>query len=158
MPREFSAGGVVLRSMDGAWQVAVIRPRRENSPDGKPKKTVWALPKGIVDPGEKPEQSAAREVREEAGIEAELVTKLGDVKYVYVRSWGDGARVFKIVSFFLFWYRSGQIGEIKPEMQHEVEAAEWMPLEDAPKRLSYGGEKQMAVRAAQHVAEKARFA
>jgi 8-oxo-dGTP pyrophosphatase MutT (NUDIX family) len=67
---------------------------------------VLALPKGLVDPGEKPLETALREVQEETGVTAELIAKLADIKYVYTRSWGDGSRVFKIVSFYLMRYRS----------------------------------------------------
>jgi 8-oxo-dGTP pyrophosphatase MutT (NUDIX family) len=106
-----------------------------------------ALPKGLVDPGEKPEQTAAREVVEETGLTAVPVTKLGDIKYVYVRSWGGKERVFKIVSFFLFRYQSGEIDEIAPEMRIEVKRALWIPLEDAATKLAYAGEKDMVRRA-----------
>src|ERR1700687_764217 len=75
-------------------------------------KMLLALPKGLVDRGEKPEQAATREVVEETGVTAIPVTKLGDTKYVYVRSWGDKERVFKIVSFYLFRYQSGEIDQI----------------------------------------------
>jgi len=153
MAREFSAGGVVLRQMKERWQVAVIRPRRDDTGTGKKKKEVLALPKGIVDPGEKPEFTAAREVEEETGVKARLVGKLGDVKYVYVRSWSDGERVFKIVSFYLFLYESGTLGEISPAMQHEVESAEWLSLDDAPRRLSYKGEREMAQKALEWLAK-----
>ena len=98
---------------------------------------VLALPKGHVDPGETPAQAAAREVREEAGVEGTLVEKLGDVRYWYAR---DGERVMKVVSFFLFRYRSGTV----EDHDHEVESAEWVPLADAPRLLAYRGEKQMA--------------
>src|SRR5690242_3912854 len=147
MAREISAGGVVVRQLHGAWHIAVIYPRRE-----KGAKTVLALPKGIVDGGEKPEQTAIREVKEEAGIDAELIAKLGDVRYVYVRSWGDGERVFKIVSFYLLRYTGGTLGEIAENMRHEVAGAEWVPLEDAPRRLTYKGEKDMARKAAEYLA------
>ena len=126
------------------------------APDSSPNKStagmkpVLTLPKGLLDPGETPLETALREVREETGITADLVTKLGDVKYVYVRSWGDGARVFKIVSFYLMRYRSGQIDEIDPEMRIEVARALWIRLEDAPKLLAYKGEKDMARRALEH--------
>jgi 8-oxo-dGTP pyrophosphatase MutT (NUDIX family) len=114
-------------------------------------KPVLALPKGLVDPGEKPLDSALREVREETGVTAELIVKLADIKYVYSRTWGDGKRVFKIVSFYLMRYRSGRIDQITPEMRIEVARARWVRLEDAPKLLAYTGEKQMAQRALEYV-------
>jgi 8-oxo-dGTP pyrophosphatase MutT (NUDIX family) len=118
-------------------------------------KTVLALPKGLVDPGEKPLETALREVYEETGVTADAVTKLGDSKYVYTRAWGDGARVFKIVSFYLMRYRSGRINDIAPEMRIEVARAQWVRLEDAPTVLAYKGEKQMAGRALEYVATHA---
>ena len=150
MMREFSAGGVTVRRMRGRWWVAAIEPRKD-----QPGKAVIALPKGLLDAGEKSEQTALREVREETGVDARLVSKLGDIKYVYVRSWGDGARVFKIVSFYLLLYRSGRLGDIQPEMRHEVRRALWLPLEEAPQRLSYRGERDMVTRAQEYLAEHA---
>lgn len=112
---------------------------------------VLALPKGLVDPGEKPIESAVREVYEETGVTADPVTKLADSKYVYTRTWGDGRRVFKIVSFYLMRYRSGRINDIAPAMRIEVARARWVRLEDAPRLLAYTGEKQMARRALEYV-------
>jgi len=134
----------VLRRMQGRWFVAAIEPQ------GKPE--VLALPKGLVDHGEPPETAAQREVLEETGIRATLIGKLHDIKYVYVRSWGDKQRVFKIVSFYLFEYESGRLGDISAEMRHEVEGAEWVPLDEAPRRLSYKGEREMARKALEYVA------
>jgi 8-oxo-dGTP pyrophosphatase MutT (NUDIX family) len=142
MIREVSAGGVVVRRMQGRCWLAAIEPQGRDSA-----RPVWALPKGLVDSGESPAETARREVREETGVEAELVAKLDDIKYFYVRSWGDRQRVFKIVSFYLFRYRSGKLGEISPEMHKEVRQAKWIPLEEAPKLLSYRGERQMVVKA-----------
>jgi len=139
MAREFSAGGVVVRKREGKWLMAAIEPRRD--PGQSP---ALALPKGNVDPGEKPDQTALREVREETGLESTFVSKLTDIKYFYVRSWGDKQRVFKIVSFYLLRYRSGRIGNISDDMRHEVERALWIPLEEAPQRLSYRGERDVA--------------
>jgi 8-oxo-dGTP pyrophosphatase MutT (NUDIX family) len=124
--------------MQGRDWVAAIRVK-----DGK----VLALPKGNIDPGETAPDAARREVREEAGVEGDLVEKLGDVKYWYVRRGGE--RVFKIVSFFLLRYRSGSV----EDHDHEVDAAEWVPLEDAERLLEYKGEKQMAAAALTALAE-----
>ena len=92
-----------------------------------------------------------REVREETGITAVPVAKLADIKYVYVRSWGDGERVFKIVSFYLLRYESGRIDNILDEMRIEVARAKWVRLEEAPKLLAYRGEKQMARKALEYI-------
>jgi 8-oxo-dGTP diphosphatase len=146
MVREFSAGGVVLRRMEGRWWAAVIEPQGRRKP-GAPA-SVLALPKGNVDKGEKPEETALREVREETGVVADLLSKLTDIKYIYVRSWGDRERVFKVVSFFLLLYRSGRIGRISPAMRCEVRQALWLPLDEAPLKLSYRGERD-AVKLAQ---------
>jgi 8-oxo-dGTP pyrophosphatase MutT (NUDIX family) len=163
MVREISAGGVVIRIREEAWWMAAIEPagdpgraagdrsKRAERRKSVPAKNVLALPKGLVDPGEKPLETALREVYEETGVTADPVTKLGDSKYVYTRAWGDGARVFKIVSFYLMRYRSGRINDIAPEMRIEVARARWVPLEDAPALLAYKGEKLMARRALEYV-------
>src|SRR3954452_7869293 len=103
----------------------------------RPKPDVLALPKGHPDGEESMIEAATREVREEAGLVAEPVEKLGDVRYWYV--W-KGERVLKVVSFYLFRYRSGSV----QNHDHEVEEAEWIPLAEAPARLAYKGEREMA--------------
>ncbi|ADB54210.1 NUDIX hydrolase [Conexibacter woesei] len=130
--RELSAGGVVVRGDD----VIVIVPTRR----GAQGQRVLGLPKGHVDPGENAEQAARREVREEAGVEADMVEKLGDVRYFYQR---DGQRIFKMVRFFLFRYRAGAL----EDHDDEVEEARWMPLAEAARALSYRGEREMVGRA-----------
>jgi 8-oxo-dGTP pyrophosphatase MutT (NUDIX family) len=132
MEREFSAGGLVVRNMRGRPYVATVLVKAG---------TVHALPKGHIEPGEKGAETAVREVREETGLDAEVVEKLGDIKYWYVRKWSDGERVFKVVSFFLLRYLSGSLENYQ---RAEVDGAEWIPLEDAPKVLVYRGEKDMA--------------
>jgi 8-oxo-dGTP pyrophosphatase MutT (NUDIX family) len=158
--REFSAGGVLVRTMRGRPMVAAIRPR------GKPA-GLWALPKGRIDPGETPAETAVREVREETGVSGRIVEKLGDVRYVYARprdtsdapSSGQSAsaspaaaiapteRVFKVVSFFLLRAGRGRIGELEERMRIEVAEARWLPLDEAPRLLAYGGEREMAAKA-----------
>ena len=132
--------------MRGRWWLAVVRPRREAH-----RPQVWALPKGLVGTGESPAETASREVTEETGVEGRLVTKLGDVRYVY--TW-QGERVFKVVSFFLFRYRRGRLGDIPPEHAHEVDEARWLPLDEAPRLLAYKGEREMAERARKALAEE----
>lgn len=179
MPREISAGGVVLRQIAGVWHVALIEPQRSEieksdlnnngpmqieSQKGRAKvakvarkasRAVLSLPKGLVDPGEKPQATAIREVREETGIVAEAVTKLADNKYVYVRSWGDGERVFKIVSFYLMRYISGDIDDLAPEMRIEVKRAVWVPVEDAASQLAYSNERKVLRQALDHLGKLA---
>ena len=159
MIREISSGGVVIRSQDGEWWMAAIEPAGDNPAvttvsrrAGRAKtKAVLCLPKGLVDPGEKALDAALREVREETGITAVPVTKLADIKYMYVRTWGDGQRVFKIVSFYLLRYESGEIDNISQDMRIEVARAKWVRLAEAPKLLAYRGEKQMARKAIEYI-------
>ena len=124
MHREFSAGGVLVRRFRGRWWLAAIRPG--GRPEG-----LWALPKGNV-------------VAEETGVEATSDGKLGDVRYVY--TW-EGERIFKIVSFYLLRYRRGRLGDLPAKFRHEVDEARWLPLEEAPRLLSYKGEREMAEKA-----------
>ena len=146
----------MVRSGPDGWEVAVIEPRPDDRDHGagrKPAKQVLALPKGLVDPGEKPEETATREVAEETGLRAELITKLKDIKYVYIRTWGDMQRVFKIVSFYLLRYQSGTIDDISKDMRVEVKRASWIPLAGAEKKLSYRGEKEVISLAQKYLRE-----
>ncbi len=129
---------MLVRRIRGREMAAAIRP--QGKPDG-----TWALPKGNLDAGESAAETAVREVREETGVEGRLVVKLGDVRYVYTRRGGE--RVFKVVSFFLLRAGRGRIGDIDEAMRIEVAEARWLALADAPRLLSYGGERDMASKA-----------
>ncbi len=126
--KETSYGGVVVRGDE----VLVI------TPIGK--RRVTGLPKGGANPGETPEQAAAREVREETGIVATVRTLLGDVRYTYRRG---GRRVAKTVHFYLCHFVSGSTAD----HDHEVDDARWIPLEEALTALSYPGERALIERA-----------
>lgn len=146
-----------MRRMHGLWHVAVIEPNTINADKithaatTRPNGAVVALPKGAVDVGETPEQAAAREVVEETGLRANLITKLTDIKYFYVRSWGGRERVSKTVSFFLFRYHSGRIGLIEPDMRVEVRRAFWLPVSEAQRKLTYKGEREAMKIAISHL-------
>jgi len=129
---EFSAGGVVVRGQD----VMVIVPTRRGASGAR----VLGLPKGHPEPGETPEQAAEREVREESGVQGEILESLGQVAYSYERR---GARVDKRVEFFLMEYRDGD----PADHDHEVQEARWMPLTEAATALTYPGEREMVAKA-----------
>jgi len=141
--REFSAGGVLVRTIRGRPMVAAIRPGGREG--------IWALPKGLIDAGESAAETAVREVHEETGVEGRLVEELGDVRYVYTATWAGGERIFKVVSFFLLRAGRGRIGDIDDSMRIEVAEARWLPLEEAPRLLTYGGERKMAAKALEKI-------
>jgi ADP-ribose pyrophosphatase YjhB (NUDIX family) len=142
--REISAGVVLIRRMRGRSWFAAVRP--QGKPEG-----VWALPKGLLGRGENAAETALREGFEETGVAAHLLSKLGDVRYVY--TW-DGERVFKIVSFYLARARGGRIGKLPPGMAREVAEAQWLPLSEGPRLLAYRGEQDMVRRALELLGEE----
>ena len=126
--RERSYGGVVVRN----GNVLVITPAGRSE--------VRTLPKGGGDAGETEEATALREVREETGVDARVVERLGDVEYWYRR---DGRRIFKTVGFYLCEYVAGDTAD----HDHEVDDARWMPIQQARTELTYPGEREMIERA-----------
>jgi 8-oxo-dGTP pyrophosphatase MutT (NUDIX family) len=129
--KDFSAGGVVVRGRE----VIVIVPKRRGSQGGD----VLGLPKGHLDGDETEIEAAVREVREETGVIAEPVAKLGEIRYSYEHR---GQPIDKRVVFYLLEYRSGELAH-----DHEIEQVRWMPLEEAVRSLTYSGEREMVARA-----------
>ena len=128
---QVSSGGVAFRRTPRGVEVALVRTR----PKGR-----WQLPKGIVDPGESPERTALREVREEAGIETEPVAPLDVIEYWYVGRRGPGrVRFHKRVHFFLLAYRAGEVSS----HDHEVEEARWVPIGEAEAMLAFENERKV---------------
>lgn len=130
-----SSGGVVFKKENGQAFVVLVGVERKD-------KLVWALPKGLVEKGESPEETAAREVREEAGVEGRLVDKIGDVTYWYVDK-EEGVRYHKIVHFYLFEFSQGS-----PENHDwEIKEARWFPIDEAIELMEYPSEREIMVKA-----------
>ena len=130
-----SAGGVAIRNENGRVEIAIIQTSKEGR---------WQLPKGLIDPGETPEQAAIREVREEAGITCEIVEKIDSVDYWYVDRWGtEPMRVHKYVHFYLMKYISGDVGD----HDDEVIDVRWSDIEQAINTLAFNDEKNMVKKA-----------
>ena len=129
---QISSGGLVIRGSGADAEVALISV-------GSPPR--WQLPKGLIDSGESPESAAIREVREEAGIDAEIVSLIEKVEYWYQAA-RDGQRVryHKFVYFFLMRYIRGDVRD----HDREVNEAAWAPAADAEERLAFKSEKAVA--------------
>lgn len=137
---QVSAGGVAFRVTGETIEVALISVGKENR---------WQLPKGIVDPGEAPETTAVREVREEAGLTTELLEQLEKIEYWYVGNKGSQrVRFHKFVYFYLLRYSSGNV----QDHDWEVNEARWVEINQAQQLLAFKSEKQVVAKAAERIA------
>jgi len=132
---QVSAGGAVIRQTPGGLAVALISV-------GNPPR--WQLPKGLIDPGETPEQAAVREVREEAGVNATIANLIEKVEYWYQSKRGnERIRYHKFVNFFLMRYESGDVAD----HDSEVNDARWFPVAEAAQALAFRSERTIVQRA-----------
>jgi 8-oxo-dGTP pyrophosphatase MutT (NUDIX family) len=138
---QISAGGVAFRQTDSGFEIALISVAPSNR---------WQLPKGLIDAGETPEIAALREVREEAGIDCDLIDKIETIEYWYVGDRrGERVRFHKFVHFFLMKYASGDVAN----HDHEVSEARWVKIDEAIKMLAFKDEKRVAEKAAKLITE-----
>ena len=135
--REFSSGGVVYKKEKNKtlWLVT-----RSAASDLYPKQ-VWRLPKGWIDEGEKVEEAALREVREEGGIEAKIIQKIETVKYFFTTA--DKSKVLKFVTFYLMEF----VKDLPESFGEETSEIAWLPYEEAYKKLSFSGEREVLKKA-----------
>jgi 8-oxo-dGTP pyrophosphatase MutT (NUDIX family) len=138
---EFSAGGVVIRR-DGESVEVALAARRTRKGD-----LAWGLPKGLVEPEEQPQDAALREVREETGLDARILSSLGEISYWYV--WGE-ERVRKRVAFFLMEQTGGDISQ----HDHEMEEIRWFPLAAASRQATYPTERTLLRQTVEALSEK----
>jgi len=140
--REISAGCVVYRKSEGLIEVALIQPHERKA---------WALPKGLIEPGEPPEEAAQRETREEAGLSGTIVAKIDTIKYSYMAKWEKPApRIFKIVTFYLLKFTDGD----PSKHGREVDRVEWFPIDKAISSASYAQEKSVLRKAKELIVAK----
>ena len=138
---QISAGGVAFRQNGAGFEIAII--------SAKPSLR-WQLPKGIIDAGETPEIAAIREVREEAGIETEILSKIETIEYWYIGdARGERVRFHKLVHFFLLKYLGGDT----ENHDFEVAEARWVKAREAVKMLAFKGEKTVAEKAVEMIAD-----
>lgn len=141
---QVSSGGVVFRKTGdpARTEIAIISvgPQRR-----------WQLPKGMVDAGEKPEVTAVREAREEAGVDTRIKGHIETIEYWYAGlEGGIRVRFHKHVHFYLLEYVSGDTRD----HDAEVNEARWIPIEEAFSQLAFEGERRVVERAREMLSDQ----
>jgi 8-oxo-dGTP diphosphatase len=136
---QHSSGGVIFRRRGGGVEIAMIAVKGG---------AAWCLPKGMVDRGESPEETALREVWEETGLSGRIVGKVGSISYWYFMR-EKNAKCKKTVDFYLMEYVDGKTSD----HDHEVEDSCWFPIEEARGKASYRGDREMIEKARKLISE-----
>ena len=130
---QVSSGGIIFRKHNDITEIAMVAVKGGN---------VWCLPKGLIDKGEVPEKTALREVEEETGLKGRIIEKLGEITYwYYIKE--ENIKCKKTVHFFLMEYEAGDVSK----HDREVDNAAWFPIDEALKKASYRGEKEIIEKA-----------
>ena len=130
--RAVSAGGVVLAETRPDAPVALVAHRSARG------SLQWTLPKGAQEEGETVTETALREVREETGLEAELIGPLDTIDYWFV--WApERTRYHKFVHYFLMRFVGGDFSQ----HDHEMEDAAWFEPAEARRRMSFANERKL---------------
>ncbi|MFH1704324.1 MAG: NUDIX hydrolase [Nitrospirota bacterium] len=138
--RQVSSGGVIFRKNDDSVEIALVAVK-----DGK----VWCLPKGIINKGEEPDETAIREVSEETGLKGRVIEKLGEINYWYYLK-EEEAKCRKTVHFYLLEYEGGDISK----HDWEVDKAAWFQIDDALKIASHKNERDIIEKAREVLSSK----
>ena len=120
----FSAGGIVLRTTLFERDIVLVRRLTQG---------LWALPKGTPIGDETPSQTALREVREETGLVVEIERFAGSIHYEFTR---DAILFRKTVNFYLMRAIGGDFAQ----HDNEYDLAEWVPVDRALEKMTYGSE------------------
>lgn len=135
-----SAGGVIFRKTGDTFEIALIAVKN---------KTIWTLPKGLINKGEQTEEAAIREVKEETGLTGRIVDVIGDKSYwFYLKD--ENMKYMKTVSYFLMEYLSGNT----EDYSWEVDEARWFNIDDAIKQMSYKNDREILQKAKEILKQK----
>lgn len=132
-----SAGGVIYKKTDNTFEIALIAIKD---------KTIWTLPKGIIDTGEKTEATAVREIEEETGLTGRVTDLLGQKSYWFFLK-GENVKCRKTVTYFLLEHVEGSI----KKHCSEVDDAIWIDIDEAIKQLSYKTDREIVEKAREKI-------